>query len=121
MDPILHLFLFRRRRVDWLYVPNRVGVLLDTAITAKKSHPAHAHNRLGHPFAVVLVRLVHQRMRFDIAIEVITDQIVISVVDDGVDQRCEAVGVTKTPGLDSFENLDQIWVKGKRAVSMGVT
>lgn len=70
---------------------------------------------------MVLVRLVHQRMRFDITVEVIADEIVIAVVDDGVDQRREAVDVTETPALDGFEYLDQVGVKGKRAISVGVT
>ena len=70
---------------------------------------------------MVLVRLIYQRMRFDITVEVITDEIVISVVDDGVDQRGEAVDVTETTALDSFEHLDQVGVEGKRAVSVGVT
>lgn len=70
---------------------------------------------------MVLVRLVHQRVRFDITVEVVTDEIVVSVVGDGVDQRREAVDVTETPPFDSFENFDQVGVKGKRAISMGVT
>lgn len=83
LNTFFHLLL-RRRRVYGLYIPNRVCVLLDTAITAEKSHAAHANNRLGNPFAVILVRLIHQRMRFDVAVEVIADEIIISVVDDGV-------------------------------------
>lgn len=76
--------ILRRLRVHWLYVPDHVRILLDTAITAEKSHAAHADNRLGDPLIVVLVRLIHQRMGFDVAIEVVTDEIVIPVVDDGV-------------------------------------
>lgn len=60
-------------------------------------------------------------MCFDVTVEVIADEIVVSVVDDGVDQRGEAVDVAETPASDGFEYLDQVWVEGKRAISVGVT
>lgn len=113
--------LLRRLRVYRLHVPNRVRILLDAAVAAEKSHPAHADDALGDPLVMILIRFIYQRVRLDVAVEVVTDQVVIPLVDDGVTQRSETAGVTELAASDSIEDLGQIGVESKRAVIMGVT
>ena len=115
------LNLLRRRRVYRLYVPNRVRILLNAAVAAEKPHPAHADYALGDPLIMILIRLIHQRVRLDVAVEVVTDEVVIPLVDDGVAQRSEAAGVTELAASDGIEDLGQIGVESERAVIMGVT
>ncbi len=115
------VYLIRRRRVHRLDVPNHIGVLLDASIAAEKPHPAHADDALADPLVVVLVRFVHQGVSLDVTVEIVADEVVISLVDDGITQRREPVGVAEPPGFDGIKHLGQIRVERERAVVVGVT
>lgn len=77
------------RWLHWLDVPDHLGILVDTSVyeslakllksepklgipvTAEESHSSNRRNRLGQPFLLVLVRLVDQLLRIDVALKVI--------------------------------------------------
>lgn len=65
--PRPHSILLRHR----LNIPNRVRILLDTSIAAEKSHPAHARNTFANPLILIPIRLIHERMRRDVRVEIV--------------------------------------------------
>ena len=110
--------LLRNERLD---VPDHVRVLLDTPVTAEEAHPADAGDALFEPGILVLVRLVHERMRLDVAVEVVGHEVVVALVDDGVAQRAEAVRITEFATLDGIENFGEVRVELEVAIGVGVT
>lgn len=103
-----------------LHIPNRIGVFLDAAIAAEEAHAADAGDALGDPFVLVLVCLVHQRVGFDVAVEVVRDEIVISLVNDGVAQGRETTGVPEFAAFDGVKDFGKIGVEAERAIIMSV-
>jgi len=91
----------RRQR---FHIPDHVRILLNTAITAKEAHPAHALNRLPRPPFLIFVGLVHQILRLHVAAEVVAHEVVVAVVGDAAAQRAEAVGVAEGVGFDGGED-----------------
>ena len=59
-------------------------------------------------------------MRLDITIEIITNKIIIAVVDDGIAEGGEAARVTEHAGLDGGEDFFEVWVELEGAVGVGV-
>jgi hypothetical protein len=115
------LILLRRRYIYRLHVPDRVRILLDAAIAAEEPHTAHADDALANPLIMIFIRLIHQRVRLDVAIKIVTHEIIISLLSDRVTQRNEAFGVAESSGFDDIKNLRQIGVEGEGAEFMGVT
>lgn len=105
---------------QWFHVPDHVRIFLDATITAKKAHPADADNTFGDPFLLILVCLIHQSMGLDVTIEIIRDQIVVTMVNDGIAKRGEAIGIPKFPTFDGIEDFGKIRVKSERAKVMGM-
>ncbi len=81
-------------RFQRLHIPNHIRILLNTPITTEKTHTRHARNALANPL-LILVRLIDHLLRFAVARKVIADKVIIAVVDDGVAESGEAVGVAK--------------------------
>lgn len=73
--------LLRRQR---LHIPDHVRILLDAAIAAEEAHPRYTRDALANPLLLVFIRLIHQFLRLDIAVEIIADEIVVAVVGDAV-------------------------------------
>jgi hypothetical protein len=114
--PTVITLLHRQR----LHIPNHLRILINTSITTKEPHPRHTQNRLRDPLVLVLVRLVHKRLSLDIAVEVIRDEVVVSVVFDGAGQGTERACVAEGAGLDRLEDFEEVWVEGVGAVVVGV-
>ncbi len=60
-------------------------------------------------------------MGFDVAVEIIGDEVVVALVDDGVAEGGEAAGVAKGAGFDRVKDLGEVWVEFDVAVGVGVT
>ncbi len=103
-----------------LDIPNHIRILLDTPITAKKAHPRHTRNALADPLFLVLVRLVHQLLRLAIAAEIVADEVVIAMVDDGIAEGGEPVGVAKGAGFDGVNDFGEGRIEVEGAVVVGV-
>lgn len=114
--PRPHSILLRHR----LNIPNRIRILLDTSIAAEKSHPAHARDTFADPLVLILVRLVHERMRRDIRVEIVRDKIIVAMVDDGAAQGAEPVGIAKRVRFDGVEDFGEVGVERKGAEVVGV-
>lgn len=102
-------------------VPNLFGVLIDTAVAAEEAHPSYARDRLGDPVLLVLVRLVDQRVCFDVAVKIVRHKVVITMVPDSRDERFEIRRCAEGALLDFGEDRNQVWVKGMSAVRVRVT
>lgn len=59
-------------------------------------------------------------MCLDVGVEVVGDEVVIPLVDDGVAQRGEAARVAELAGLDGGEDGGEVRVEGEVAVVVGV-
>ena len=79
MHPSLRLRCYR------LHVPDAFRILLNASVTAEEAHTTDAGDTLGDPFILVLVRLVDKGVSLDVAVKVVTDQIVVAMVNDRVD------------------------------------
>ena len=97
-----------------------VGIFLDAAIAAEEAHARHARDRLLDPLVLVLERLIDERLRLDVAVEVVADQVVIAMVGDTVAQRSEAVRVAEHVAPDGIKHLSQVWVKLEVSVMVRV-
>ena len=113
--PLLRL---RRQR---LYIPDALRILLNASVATEEAHPRHARDALGDPLVLILVRLVDERVRLDITIEVVADKVIVAVVADGADEGRELVGVTESVGLDGLEDFDEVRVYGVGSVVVRVT
>ena len=78
-----------------LNIPNAIRILLNAPIATEEAHTAHTGDAFGEPFVLILVRLVHESMSLNIAIEVIADEVVVAMIDDGADESRELVLVAK--------------------------
>ena len=68
-----------------LHVPYAISIFHDTPITTEEAHSADTGDTLAYPCILILVCLVDECMRLDIAIEVITDKVVIAMIGDSAD------------------------------------
>ena len=59
-------------------------------------------------------------MGLDVAVEIVGNEIVVALVDDGIAECCEAAGVAETPAFDGLEHLFQVRVEGEGAEVMSV-
>lgn len=81
--------------VQRLDIPNALGILVNTPITGEEAHACNGLNGLGDPFILVLVGFVDQGVGFDVAVEVIADEVVVAVVGDGTSESGESTSITK--------------------------
>jgi len=92
--------LYRQR----LHIPDHLSILIDTAVAREEAHPTDSRDALGQPPVLILVRLVDELVRLDVAVKVVRHEIVVAVLDDAVDERRELAGVAKGAGADGFED-----------------
>jgi hypothetical protein len=110
----LRLLLYR------LYIPDALRILVNAAVGAEEAHPGDAGDGLGDPLLLVLVRLVDQRVRLDVAVEVVRHQVVVAVVADRGDQTGKVLRVAEGPLLDGLEDLGKVGVDVVRAIRVRV-
>jgi len=116
--PELHTLL---GRIEGLNTPNLIRILLNAPIAAEEPHPRHRSDALLQPGIRILKGLVHEGMGLDIAIEIIRDEVIIALVDDGVAEGGEPAGVAELAALDGVEDFDEVGVELDVAVGVGVT
>lgn len=93
---------------------------MDAPVAAEEAHATHAGNAFADPLVLILVRLIHQRVRLDVAVEVIAHEVVIAVVDNGVAESGEAARVAEHVTLDGVEDFLEVRVQLEGAVGVGV-
>ena len=59
-------------------------------------------------------------MSRDVAVEVVTDEVVIAMIGYGGHESAELVSITKGIRVNSVEDLLEIWVNGVGAVVVGM-
>lgn len=109
--------LLRRQR---FHIPNHIRILLNAPITAEKPHATNTSDAFTDPLILILVRLIHKRMRLDVAIKVIAHEVVIAVIDDGIAERGETSSVAEHAGFNGVEDLFEVFVELEGAVVVGV-
>jgi len=57
---------------------------------------------------------------FDVAVEVVGDEVVVALVDDGIAEGGEAAGVAESAGFDRVEDFGEVGVEFDVAVGVGV-
>lgn len=110
------LFLHIQR----LDIPNTLRILLDASITAEETHPRNAGDAFTDPAILILERLINQILRLAVRPEIVRHQIVITVLDNGVDERGERGLVTKHALVDSIEYFLQLGIELVITVVVGV-
>lgn len=111
----------RRLRLERLNVPDTLRVFVNAAVGAEETHAGDALDRLADPLLLVLVSLVNERVRLDVAVEVVRDEVVVAVVADGRDEGGKVRRVAESALLDLGEDLGEVWVDVVRAVGVRVT
>lgn len=105
---------FLLRDVQRLNVPNLLSVLVDAAVASEEAHSGHGQDALGHPLILVLVGLVNESVCLNVAVEVIGNQVVVTVVSDGGNQGAKVIGHAKGALLNLDKDLLQVRVDGVR-------
>ena len=85
MSPLLSLLLLHQ----WLNVPDALRILINAPVAAEEAHSSHRQDSLGGPCLRVLVRLINQLLSLDVRRKVIRDEVVVSVLDDAVEECAE--------------------------------
>ncbi len=67
---------------------------------------------------MILVGLINELLCVDVALEVVRDQVVITMLDDAVDQSTELASVAESPVADRVEDAIQLRVKLEAAVEV---
>lgn len=101
---------------QWLNVPNAIRILDDASITRKEAHPTDAGDALADPLILILVGLVDERMRSDVAAEIIADQVVVPMISDRVDQSRESALIAKHARPDGFKHFGESRIDFMRSV-----
>ena len=114
---MIHRLLLRVKRLD---IPDTFCILLNTTVAAKETHPRHTSDALLEPGVLVFVGLVHKGVGLDVAVEVIADEIIITLIDDRVAKGAESAGIAKTPAFDGVKDLSEIRVKFEGAIVMSM-
>lgn len=105
------------KRLD---VPNHVRILIDATIAAEEAHAGDRDDGFLEPLFLVAVRLINEMVRLDIAVEVIRNQVVVTVVANSRDHGTKVVGSSECALLNLGEHPFQIRVNGVFAVVVGV-
>ncbi len=108
-------------QVQRLNVPDTLCILIDTSVTSKETHTRNTNNSLASPLILVFVGLINECLSLNIAVEVVRDEVVVTVIFDCTNKSSEARSITKGVGFNGVEDFEKIWVKSVRAVVMGVT
>jgi hypothetical protein len=87
-----------------LHVPDRLSILIDTSVAGEETHPRNRSDRLRGPRLRVLKTLINERLCLDVRRKVIRDEIVISVLDNAVEQSRERLCVTKGTRRDGIKD-----------------
>jgi hypothetical protein len=106
--------------IQWLNVPNHLGVLINASVAGEETHPGHACDALCDPLLLVPVRLIDELVGLAVAVEVIRDQVVVSVLDNAIDQRREGARVAEGTFLDCIEHLSKTLVELVRPIDVTV-
>ena len=93
---------------------------MNASVTAEEAHPSHARDAFLQPSFLILERLIDKLVGLDIAVEVIGNEIVVAVLNDGVAESREAAGVSKASTLDSLKHLVEIGVELEISVIVGM-
>ena len=109
------------RRVHWLYVPNALGVLVNAPIGAEEAHARDADDGLGQPSLLVLVGLVDELVSVNVRLEVVRDEVVVALVDDGVHQGGELFRIAECALLDRLEHALEHGVEVEFGVEVSVS
>lgn len=104
--------LLRRQRLN---IPNTLRILDDAPIAGKEAHPTHARDGLPEPTLLVAIGVVHEGLRLDVGVEVVADEIVVAVIEDGGDEGGEVSLVAEAAGVDGGEDGAQVPVDVVRA------
>lgn len=63
-------------------IPDTISVLISNAIHREESHTRDRGNRLGQPLLLILEGLVDHLVRGDVGVEIVRDEVVITVLFD---------------------------------------
>lgn len=110
--------VLNNQRLD---IPDTISVLISDAIHREESHARDRENGLGQPLILIQEGLVDHRVRGDVGVEVIRDEVVVAVLIDGANERREVRAVAEHVVSDCLEDTLQIRVQLEVAVEVAVT
>ena len=59
-------------------------------------------------------------MRLDVAVEVVGNEIVVALIDDGIAQGAEAIRIAESATLDGIKDFGEVGVEFEVAIGVGV-
>jgi hypothetical protein len=103
-----------------LDVPDAISILVDCTIAREEAHPADACNALGDPSILILVTLVNEILGFEVAFEVVRYQVVVTMINNGINQSLELICTSELSASNGVEDSLKSSVDGLggEAVSM---
>lgn len=108
------------RNIQRLDIPDAISVLVSNAIHREESHAGDRGNRLGQPLLLILEGLVDHPVRGDVGVEIVRDEVVITVLFDRAYERGEIGFVAEHVVFDCIEDALQLWVQLEVAVEVSV-
>lgn len=113
-----HIYLvLDLQRLD---IPDTISVLISHTVHGKEAHAGHRCNRLGQPLFLIQEGFIDHLLRGDVGVKVIGDEVVISVLLDGVRERGEIIFVAEHIVLDSVKDALELRVQLEVAVEVSV-
>ena len=99
-------WVLRRSRCGYRWdVPDLCSVFADCPIGGKLSRSGYAFDGHAAPLILIPVGLVHFLLRIEVAVEVVTNKIVVPTINKVVDHVNESLGVSaKLAGLNRLIN-----------------
>ena len=104
-----------------LNIPDTFRIFLNTPVATEEAHAAHTGNALREPFVLIFICLIHEPVGLNVAIEIVTDKVIVTMVDNGVNESGKLVLVTECTRAYGIEDLLEVRVDGMLTVIVGVT
>jgi hypothetical protein len=104
-----------------LYIPDTLGVLINTSVTREEAHSRDRGNTLAGPLLCVLVALVDELLRLDIRCKVVGHKVVVAVLDNTVEKSREALSIAEHASVDGVEDLRELGLELVLRIEMCVS
>jgi hypothetical protein len=103
-----------------LHIPNLLSILTNAAIAREESHSGDRSDCLAGPLILVFKGFVHEGVSGNVGMEIIADEVIVAMINDGADESTKGASVSKHATLKGVEDSFQIRIDGVLPVIVGM-